>query len=213
MTRPEQCLSRRVLQFPIRRFKRGWNGFQVAVDAHQLLQDLDPLLTRLVHRPPDLLAVVVGLLLRVGKQAARAAAERRRAALPTSCLERFLGFVVLGFHRFLLRSQLGQLVFAASAGGLRLDFGRRDQRRRLRLRLGPHLGNFVNRLPQHLRHSFLHRMWRRRRVGQDGRPPCAAGRLHRPDSFSLALRLSTSLSSNCCLVANISMCASTAAGL
>src|SRR5271155_6242267 len=58
----------RIFEFPISRFKGGRNRFQVPVYAHQLLEDLDSLLTRLVRRPPGLLTIVISLQLRVGEK-------------------------------------------------------------------------------------------------------------------------------------------------
>ena len=55
-------------RFLVRRLQSGRNGFQVAVYAHELLQDRDSLLRRLIHRLPGLLAILICLLLGLGEQ-------------------------------------------------------------------------------------------------------------------------------------------------
>ena len=83
-------------------------------------------------------------------------------------LELFLGFRMVGFQRFLPRDQLGQLLFVLSLLDLDLGLGRRDQRRCLGSRLGLHLGDLVDRAPQHIRHPLLHRVRRGRGFREQG---------------------------------------------
>ena len=65
---PAARLSLRILQFLIRRFKGGRDAFQIAIYAHQLLEDVDALLSRLVHGPLGLLTLPIGFQLCVGEQ-------------------------------------------------------------------------------------------------------------------------------------------------
>ena len=149
----------RILQFVVRRLQSGRNPVQVAVYAHQLLQDLDALLTRLVHRPPGLLTILISLLLCVGEELLTLLLGV--GAQPGQFgLELFLGFRIVGFHGFSLRDHVRQQLFVLALLGLDLGLGRRDQRLCLCPRLGLHLGNLVDRAPQHLRHPLLHRVRR-----------------------------------------------------
>jgi hypothetical protein len=70
-----------------------------------LLQDLDPVLTRLIHGPPGRVTIPIGSLLCVGeKLLTRLLGVSAQAG--QFGLELFLGFLIIGFQGFLLRGHV-----------------------------------------------------------------------------------------------------------
>src|SRR5208283_4552033 len=121
-------------------------------------------------RPPGLLTILISSLLCVGEELLTLLLgvlprliDRRlgfSAHAGQFGVELFLGFLILGFQGFSLRGHVRQQLFVLSLRGLGLGLGRRNQRLCLGPRLGLHLGNLVDRTPEHLRHPLLHRVGR-----------------------------------------------------